>query len=1059
MIDPRLVLLAFFVYMGFLFLIALWVEKKAEEGRSPSRYPMFYSLSLAVYATAWTYYGQVGIAATSGLLFLAVYLGPTVGIFLWWTVLRKLIRLKNKHRVTSIADFISVRYNKSQSIAVIVTLMALFGTMPYIALQLKAITSTFSLISTAVPLDPAGESFVTSMIREHVGPIVTFLMITFTIILGVRRLDPTERHEGMVAALVVECTVKLLAFLAAGVFVTYFLFSGFGDIAQRIMESPHGSIYQDGSLGLERTPYLTWGTHFILSMAAILFLPRQFHVAVVENSNENHIKTAMWALPLYLLLITIFVIPIAFGGLLKGLPVSEADTFVLMLPLMEGKAWLSLMVFIGGVSAAAGMVMIASVTMATMMTNHVFLPLVGRVPQLEFLKRHLLRCRWVAVAIVIGTGYWFMIAIGESYMLVNIGLKAFAMALQFAPPIIGGLFWRRGNKMGATWGLIAGFIMWFYTLLLPSFVKSGWMSPSFLLDGPWGIALLKPEAFLGLSLEDPLSHTVFWSLLLNISFYVLGSLLWTRSREEESLAQEFVDVLQVSAPVSRTQDRQARIELAEKSEDLERVLLQYFHPRDARAIITKCIEKTGLEGRETVSMAELLELQSEVEKSLAGSIGAASAYKAMSDGITLSPQESRELSEVYAETLKGLRITPGELKERVDYYQERETLLLQQAGELKEKVDALEREIAERQKVQKALQESESRYRSLVETMNEGLVIEDKTGKITYINNRVSEMWEWSPGEIIGRTLSDFLEDGQRELVEEKLGRRLFGEVVTCEVTWAGREGSKISTFVSAVPYLSVEGEYEGCFSVITDITPLKALEREKANIISMFAHDMRSSLVGIHGLGLRLLNKFSSMDDEKRNEYLQIINREASKLESLVDDFLEFSRLETGRLKLNFSPTSIEKELQELQEAYCEKTAQANVRMDLVIEEALPVIHADGNRLRRVFTNLLDNAIKFSRPNTTITIEAREVENGIEIKVRDQGVGIHPHEQPFIFDLFHRGKGDDKKDGYGIGLATVKAIVEGHGGKVHVTSQLNQGSEFTIFLPKVARGKDSCPL
>ncbi len=1059
MIDPRFVLTVFLIYMGFLFLIALWVEKRAREGWSPANHPLFYSLSLAVYCTAWTYYGSVGMAASSGLLFLSIYLGPTVAIFFWWTLLRKLVRLKKNHRITSIADFISARYSKSQSLAVIVTLMALLGTMPYIALQLKAITSTFTLITSAAPPDSLSESILTIWIREHIGPIVSLLMILFTIILGVRRLDPTERHEGMVAALAAECLVKLVAFLVAGVFVTYFMFSGFSDISHQVTATLDSIGPRFSPLGLEEGSYLKWTTYFVLSMAAILFLPRQFHVAVVENADENHIKTAMWALPLYLLLITIFVVPISLAGLVKGLPLRDADNYVLMLPLMEGKAWLSLLVFIGGFSAAAGMVMIASVTMATMITNHVFLPVVARVRSLEFLKRNLLQCRWAAVAIVITTGYWFKYSIGESYMLANIGMMAFAAALQFAPPILGGLFWKRGNKVGATLGLLSGFLIWFYTLLLPSFVKSGWLSHDFLLEGPWGMTLLRPEALMGLSLADPLSHTVFWSLFCNVSLYILGSLVCARSEEEEGLAQEFTDVLHTIAPISRAHEREALIDLAEKSEDLENVLLQYFPPQEARSMLAKCIERCGLAGREHISIVELVELQSEVEKSLSGAIGAASAYKAMADSIIFNPQESRELSEVYAEILTDLRITPGELKQKVDYYHEREILLQQQAAALKEKVDELEREIAERQKVQKALQESESRYRSLVETMNEGLAIEDEQGIITYVNDRLCQMWEGSRDEIIGLTLLDFLEDGQREVVEEKLRRRFAGEVVTCEVTWAGKEGSKIATFVSLVPYVNAEKHYQGGFAVLTDITPLKALEREKANIISMFAHDMRSSLVGIHGLGLRLLNKYASMDDEKRSEYLQIINREASKLECLVDDFLEFSRLETGRLKLNFSPTSIEKELLELYEAYCAKTAQAELHMELRIDQALPVIHADGNRLRRVFTNLLDNAVKFSRPHSTITVEAREVDNGIEIKIMDEGVGIHPDDLPFIFDLFHRGKGDERKEGYGIGLATVKAIVEGHGGRVQVASQLNRGSVFTIFLPKVARGRDSCPL
>jgi len=301
----------------------------------------------------------------------------------------------------------------------------------------------------------------------------------------------------------------------------------------------------------------------------------------------------------------------------------------------------------------------------------------------------------------------------------------------------------------------------------------------------------------------------------------------------------------------------------------------------------------------------------------------------------------------------------------------------------------------------------------------------------------------------------EFIEEAQQKIVHEQLLRRNRGEIVSYETTWAAREGEKISTIVSSVPMVGPDGDYKGSFAVVTDISHLKALEREKANMISMFAHDMRSSLTGIHGLALRLLNKSAGMEEERKTEYLRIINKEAAKLESLVDDFLEFSRLETGRLKLNFDSISLEKELLELFEAYRAKTAQTAIRMELQIEEALPIIEADANRLRRVFTNLLDNALKFSKGQGVITISAKEVNHGVVVKIMDEGIGIDPAELPFIFDLFHRGCGSEKREGYGIGLATVKAIVEGHGGRVYVASTLGKGSTFTIVLPRKVKRKE----
>lgn len=1050
MLNPVVVLTSICLYMGLLIMIALWVERRSETGRSPANNPVVYSLSLAVYCTAWTYYGSVGKAATSGMLFLPMYLGPTVVVALWWIILRKLVRLKNTHRITSIADFISARYGRSQPLAAIVSIMALVGILPYIALQLKAILSSFATVTSVAAGSAPMHAPPASWFSANFGPITVILLALFTIILGVRRLDPTERHEGMVMALAVECLVKLVAFMAAGIFVTFFLYGGFSDIFQRFSENS----IQDGinSWGGGASEYFTWMSYFILSMAAIIFLPRQFHVAVVENSNERHILTAMWLFPLYMLLINIFVLPIAVAGLLQGYGIEEADRFVLLLPMRHLKPWLTMLVFIGGYSAAAGMIMITSVTLATMMTNHLLLPLVERLHWLSFLKRHLLRCRWVAVACLIVLGYGFERWIFQPYMLVSIGLISFAAVLQFAPAVLGGIFWRKASKAGAMLGLSAGFTVWCYTQLLPSFVRKGWISAALLEQGPWGIRLLHPEKLLGLAGLDPLSHTLVWSMVLNIGLFVLGSLYFAQSEEEKGLTEDFVGVLNAAPTLRMARYGEAYIDLQEKKAEIEQLLGQFFAGPEAQAIVSKSIVETELDNRSKITIAELVDLQSAVERYLAGSIGAASAHRTMQQGTLFTARERRDLSKMYAEILANLRVSPTELKAKVDYYQEREELLVAQSHELREKVQELEREIKERKRVQAALRESEQRYRELVETMEEGLVVENEEGVITYVNDKLCEMFGRERSEIVGHRLQEFIDESQLNMLCDHMARTTEGDVCSYEATWQGKGGEKRASLVSAVPIFNAHGDYQGAFAVITDISPLKALEREKANIVSMFAHDMRSSLTGIHGLGLRLLKKSDTLDEQKKQEYLRIINTEAAKLETLVDDFLEFSRLEIGRLKLNFRAVSLDKELMELYETYQVRAVSKGLTMELKIEDPLPIINADVNRLRRVFTNLLDNALKYSKEQGNVQISSSETEEEVVIRVSDEGIGIDARELPYIFDLFHRGLDGDKRDGYGVGLATVKAIVEGHGGRVHVASELGKGSVFSVFLPKESR-------
>jgi Na+/proline symporter/signal transduction histidine kinase/DNA-binding response OmpR family regulator len=701
MFNPLVIIAVVVVYTGLLFLIAFGVERAAQAGKNLANNPVVYSLAIAIYCTSWTFYGSVGNAANSGMLYTTLYLGPTIVAVLWWFLLRKLVRIKNSHRITSIADLISARYGKSQAIAAVVTLMAIAGIVPYIALQLKAMTTTFAVLTS--PASPAAGSPPVAdpaSLGVDISFVVAILLIFITIIFGVRRLDSTERHQGIVMMLAVESLVKLIAFLAVGFFVTYGLYHGLDDIFSRLSERLSTP---DVALDLPYVSTPRWITSLLLSMGAIMLLPRQFHVMVVENVDEKHIRTAMWLFPLYLLLITFFVLPIAMGGLLMGYDARYADTFVLQLPIDHGQTLLSLLVFIGGVSASTSMVMVSTMTLATMTTNHLLLPLISLVRPLLFLRRSLLQSRWVAVALIILVGYWFKQTVGGSYMLMNMGMIAFAAVFQFAPAFLGGLFWKRGNRAGALMGLLAGFALWFYTLLLPALVKSGWLPQTLLTEGPWGIALLRPEHLFGMEGFDPLTHAVLWSTLINTSCYVVGSLMFRQSDSEATMADAFVHALDGhgAKPVSN-HNGESFIDLVDKQQEIETLLGSYFPPARAGEMAVQCVQAAGLAGRQHISIVELTRLHQEVETLLSGSIGAATAHSAVREGMRLNSRESQELSQMYSTILAELRITPEEMRKRIDYYQERE-------GLLKRHADDLERKVAERtEELQQAKEAAEA---------------------------------------------------------------------------------------------------------------------------------------------------------------------------------------------------------------------------------------------------------------------------------------------------------------------------------------------------------------
>ncbi|NLW04369.1 MAG: histidine kinase [Pseudomonadaceae bacterium] len=531
-----------FSYLGILFLVAAWGDKRSSQGRSIINSPLVYTLSIAVYCTAWTFYGSVGRAAETGLSFLLVYLGPTLAMLLGWFMIRKMIRISRAQKISSIADFISARYGKSTRLGVLVTLIAVIGVMPYIALQLKAITISHALL-TGYPLAPA-QALVEKTFLMDKSFWVALVLAIFIILFGTRHLDASERHEGMVAAIAFESIIKLLAFLAAGIFVVFWLYEGPMDLLTQAASRTD----LVGTLGLDAVPggAVGWVGTLILSTLAFITLPRQFQVLVIENVDERHVKRAGWMFPLYLFAINLMVIPIALAGLLMG--AGSPDDYVLTLPLAAGLEFLPLFVFIGGLSAATGMVIVETIALSTMVSNHLVMPVLLRWKWLHLdptrnLSGWLLGIRRIAILLILLLGYLYHALIGESYTLVTTGLVSFAAASQFAPALLLGLYWRGGNAKGTAAGLIGGFIVWAYTLILPGFALSGWLNASLINEGPWGIAWLKPYALFGLEGWDIYAHALFWSLLVNIGLLVGVSLFSRQSSLEQTQAALFTEAL------------------------------------------------------------------------------------------------------------------------------------------------------------------------------------------------------------------------------------------------------------------------------------------------------------------------------------------------------------------------------------------------------------------------------------------------------------------------------------------------------------------------------------
>jgi sigma-B regulation protein RsbU (phosphoserine phosphatase) len=613
------------LYTLLIFLIAWYAHQRKMTGRSIVGNPYIYSLTIAVYCTTWTFYGSVGKAATTGIDFLMIYLGPSLTAFSWFFLLRRMVQISKENNITSIADFISLRYGKSLWLGALVTLIAILGIMPYIALQIKAVSTSFNMLS-GFQKDGILISHSGTDLSLPSGLLLALILSVFSVIFGARRLVSSERHEGLMAAVAFESLVKLVSLLGVGVFVTYQLYDGFGDIFARfrtIHPEQFERLFTLNS-GINNPESIPSFTMLFLSMSAVMLLPRQFHVMVIENSDERHITKAMWMFPVYLFLINLFVMPIALGGILTSGSSSGADFFVISIPLATGHPGIAMLAFLGGLSAAAGMVMVESVAISTMLLNHIFMPVIVRFTPQVWFPLLLINLKRLGIFLVIFLGYFYYRIVGDSFMLVNMGMISFSAAAQFLPAMLGSLYWRRGNRIGAITGILFGFLTWFYTLLVPSFSHSGWISKELLANGPFGLDLLKPTAMFGLSGMDLWSHSLFWSMLFNISGYIICSVLLRQDEVERDQVRKFIGMYEVD----RRQQHLVESKRLSKPVTIDQfvtLMSKFIGETEARRSIESYLGSREVDASGNVSEFELPNLKRFTEKSLAGSVGAAAA--------------------------------------------------------------------------------------------------------------------------------------------------------------------------------------------------------------------------------------------------------------------------------------------------------------------------------------------------------------------------------------------------------------------------------------------------
>ena len=1015
--NTWLVAIISLAYIGLLFCVAIYGNRNS----NPKWQPYIYSLTLAIFCTSWAYYGVVQQSINTGWLLAPTYFGAILLMTFGWKIMKRIIILAKRENSTTIADFIAARYGHSRGIAILVTLFCLFGMLPYIALQLKAVSGSFQLITQSNH----------SQLSWFSDPalVIAFFMAVFSILFGTRSIDSSESNRGMMLAIAFESIVKLTAFLAVGLFAIYGYYDGFTDLFNRAMqETKIIDVLTDYS---NPSVYLT---HAVIGAIAIFALPRQFHVAVVESTSPKDLKTARWLFPLYLLLINLFVLPLAVFSFLQREDFPSLEYITLQIPLVYEQPWLAWLSYLGGLSAGTSMVIIASITLATMICNEIVLPLFMKIKyqassESNQFKNRVLNIRRVAIIFILFMAFFYYRVLSKYNSLSEIGLLSFVAIAQFAPAILIGLIWQGANHRGAYFGLITGFTIWFYCLFMPVLSGAGWITDEIML-GPWGIEFLRPYELFGLNGLDHIVHGTFWSLVLNTLALVIGSLYCKPSFSETEQAQRFmfVDIPKVQSVKHRYSismaDLKALLLRFINEEKVEGLFRKFSNPVTGRIINTTEVDEVTLKSADRLLSSVLGRRGANllIGKLVNGNVGDPNNLSNIMEGVSEVVTFNREL----------LTSALQNINQGISIIDERMNLIVwnNKFTSLYDIPDSFLYAGVSIEKVIQFIGQSGGFGDLNIDELMMQRIDEIRLGKAHYSVRKTSdgryiELQGNTMGE--GRYVTTYTDITAHRIIQDKL-------IQSNEV---------------------LEQRVQSRTLALTEVNEsLHKANSNKTRFLASAGHDLVQPLNSASLFSASILHKLEQLetsDEKSRINLLKVatnLEKSLNSAESLLNELLEISKLDADIIKANMEVFSVDKILVPLYEEFSPLAIKKGLKLELVKSEIH--IESDPILLRRVIQNLLSNALRYTFTGT-VTIDVRVTDQSVWLEIYDSGIGLPEDQTESIFDEFHRLESamHVSEKGLGLGLSIVQRICLLLNHDILVTSTLGLGSCFSINVPR----------